>query len=141
MADIYLSVCVKQASLVVIPTSVVKFSASSTFLNLLENIWSDKKPQEDLDSLEAATVCIAKDSTFSTSCQAVQLQHEISVCQLFDCKYVSFNLKSARVDSRHSVETPYRSAADVLMNSTREKVLPVAARVWDVLICSGCSKP
>ena len=73
---------------------------------------------------DVATVHIAKDSTFSSSCQDVKLQYEVAVCQLFDCKYVSFNLKSAK-DSQHSAGTPQRSAFDVLMNSAREKVLPL----------------
>lgn len=106
-----------------IPTSVVKFSASSTFFDLLESVWSDKRPEEVLDSPVVCTVLIAKDSTFAHSCQTVQLHHEVAVCQLFDCKYVSFNLKLTQ-DSQHSVEVSSRSAADFLMRSAREKVLP-----------------
>lgn len=125
MASIYLSVCVKQISSVVIPTSVVKFSASSTFWDLLENVWTVEKPLEAFEFCpgDVTTIRIAKDSTFSTSCQDVKLQHEVAVCQLFNCKYVSFNLKSTK-DRLLSVGTQHRSAIDVLMNNAREKVLP-----------------
>ena len=69
MASIYLSVCVKRASSVVIPTSVVKFSASSTFWDLLESVWREEKPPEAFEFCpeDVATICVAKDSTFSCS--------------------------------------------------------------------------
>lgn len=127
MASIYLSVCVKRASSVVISTSVVKFSASSTFWDLLERVWSDENPQETFEFCpeDVSAVSIAKDTSFSNSCQDVKLQHEVAVCQLFDSKYVSFNLKPTK-NNQHSAQpqASHRSAYDVLMNSTRERVLP-----------------
>ena len=109
----------------IIPTSVVKFSASSTFWDLLESVWSEKKLEAfDFCPENVTRVRIAKDSAFSSSCQDVKLQQEVAVCQLFDCKYVCFNLMSSK-DSQHSAEAPRRSAFDVLMNSATEKVLPV----------------
>lgn len=115
--------CVKRASSLVVPTSVVKFSASSTFWDLLESVWSEEKQQEAFE-FRSEDVVTVRITTFSSSCQDVKLQHEVAVCQLFDCKYVSFNLKSSTKDSHHSAESSCRSAFDVLMNSAREKVLP-----------------
>ena len=48
-ASIYLSVCVKQASSVVVPTAVVKFSASSTFWDLMERVWNEEKAPEKFE--------------------------------------------------------------------------------------------
>lgn len=104
-----------RGSSVVISTSVVKFSATLTFWDLLEHFWSEEKPLEAFEFCpgDVSTVLIAKDSTFSSSSQDVKLQHEVAVCQLFDCKYVSFNLKSSK-DNQCSTEIPHRSAFDVL---------------------------
>lgn len=66
------------------------------------------------------SVRIAQDSTFCNSCQVVQLHHELAVCQMFNCKYVVFNLKSEKETQAISSV----SAVDVLMSSAREKVLP-----------------
>ena len=122
MASIYLSVGVKQASSVVVPTIVVKFSASSTFWDLLERVWNEEKAPEKFELRMFQSFVLPRTQLLPASCQDVKLQHEVAVCQLFDCKYVSFNLKSTK-ENQHSADS-HRSALDVLMNSARERVLP-----------------
>ena len=110
MALVYLSVCVKSASLVAISTSVVQFCSSSTFWDLLESVWREKKAEDfSYNPEDVTSVRIAKDSTFCNSCQDVQLHHELAICQMFDCKYVVFNLKSEKAIASGSA----RSAVDV----------------------------
>lgn len=46
------------------------------------------------------------------------------MCQLFDCRYVVFNLKSDKETQATSSTGSVRSAFDVLMSSAREKLLP-----------------
>ena len=84
MALVYLSVCVKSASLVTISTSVVQFCSSSTFWDLLEAVWKEKKAEAfNYKPEDVTSVRIAQDSTFCNSCQDVQLHHELAVCQMF----------------------------------------------------------
>ena len=65
----------------IIPTSVVKFSASSTFWDLLESVWSEKKLEAfDFCPENVTTVRITKDSAFSSSCQSFSMKLQYASC-------------------------------------------------------------
>ena len=86
VADLLVSLC-EEASLVAISTSIVQFCSSSTFWDLLEAVWKEKKSEAfTYNPEDVSSVRIVKDSTFCNSCQDVQLHHELAVCQMFDCK-------------------------------------------------------
>ena len=102
---------VKSASLVSISTSVVHFSSSFTFWDLLESVWKEKSFQVQAWGCHKCSNC-----TFCNSCQDVGPHHELAVCQLFDCKYVVFNLKSEKETQATSSTGSVRSAFGVLMS-------------------------
>ena len=61
MSEVYLSVSVKSGASVTVPTSVIKFSASSTYWDLFETIWIVEKPtlMFKFTPEDISTVCIA----------------------------------------------------------------------------------
>ncbi len=81
------------------------------FLSLYGRRKAFKYKPEDVTSVQ-----IAKDSTFCNSCHDVGPHHELAVCQLFDCKYVVFNLKSEKETQATSSTGSVRSAFGVLMS-------------------------
>ena len=93
----------KSASLVAISTSIVQFSSSSTFWDLFEAVWKDKKAEAfNYTPEDVISVRIAQDSIFRNS-----------------AKMYSYTQSEKETQAIPSVSG--RSAINV---SDREKVLP-----------------
>ena len=124
MACEYFAVKIQCGASVVLALKTVRVAVTSTFWDVFEELLRHlPEPIATYQTIDIASTKIAKNQKFLPSeSQSVELHHEVSVCVLFDSKFILYQLKSGR--SRSPVRSS-RSAFDVLMHSRTERRLPV----------------